>query len=492
MKNILQLNAKEAKDYFLSAKRYCTLDLPEYYSFDGVLKEARAYVGRRSFYQLLKSCKKDAGPDMFDDVNYVLVSNKKSKYKWRQIELIHPVFYIGIVNEITKKDNWELICKRFQDFRADEKIKCCSIPLVDSRKSSTVLNWWNSFEQQSISYAIDYTYMGTTDIENCYPSIYTHSIAWAIHTKPIAKEKKTDKSLLGNNLDKYIRGMQFGQTNGIPQGSVLMDFIAEIVLGYADELLSEKLKENGVGDYQILRYRDDYRIFTNEKSVAEEIIKYLAIVLSSLNLNISAEKTHVSNEIVLDSIKPDKRFSISHSIIIDQTLEKQLMCIYDFSLQFPNSGSLKRELNLLYKAYFCEMNERPNSYEQLISIILEIMNKNQTTYPLCIGILSEIFKFLKPEVVSSYVNRIINKFQKEPFSDYLEVWLQRITLYHDKEFEYKCRLCQKVYSQTYIWNSSWMDPPLDESSVIDCDVVERIKPNLSKTEVDTFSDEYDD
>ena len=37
--------------------------------------------------------------------------------------------------------------------------------------------------------------------------------------------------------------MSYRQTNGIPQGSVLMDFIAEIVLGYADYLFSIKMKE---------------------------------------------------------------------------------------------------------------------------------------------------------------------------------------------------------------------------------------------------------
>jgi hypothetical protein len=55
--------------------------------------------------------------------------------------------------------------------------------------------------------------------------------------------------------------MRHGQTNGIPQGSVLMDFIAEMVLGYADTLITKKLKEIKCDkDYQILRYRDDFKI----------------------------------------------------------------------------------------------------------------------------------------------------------------------------------------------------------------------------------------
>ena len=50
--------------------------------------------------------------------------------------------------------------------------------------------------------------------------------------------------MLGNFIDSCIQEAQYQQTNGIPQGSVLMDFIAEMVLGYVDELLTEKIKEN--------------------------------------------------------------------------------------------------------------------------------------------------------------------------------------------------------------------------------------------------------
>lgn len=57
-----------------------------------------------------------------------------------------------------------------------------------------------------------------------------------------AKGHKKEKNL-GKLIDTYIMGMQYKQTNGIPQGSVLFDFIAEIVLGYADMLLYEDLKK---------------------------------------------------------------------------------------------------------------------------------------------------------------------------------------------------------------------------------------------------------
>ena len=70
MKNLLQLNEKEARDYFLNEKRYCTLDLPEYYSFDGVLKAAAKWLGGKSFHQVLRGIKKADKPCNFEGVNY--------------------------------------------------------------------------------------------------------------------------------------------------------------------------------------------------------------------------------------------------------------------------------------------------------------------------------------------------------------------------------------------------------------------------------------
>ncbi len=55
--------------------------------------------------------------------------------------------------------------------------------------------------------------------------------------------------------------MQSGETLGIPQGSKLFDFIAELVLAYADKNLAKKLGEKDIKGIHVLRYRDDYRIF---------------------------------------------------------------------------------------------------------------------------------------------------------------------------------------------------------------------------------------
>lgn len=108
-----------------------------------------------------------------------------------------------------------------------------------------ILTWWQMIEQRSIVLALDYNYVLHTDIVDCYGSIYTHSIPWAIHSKTEAKKKenRNNKSFVGVMIDTHLQDMNYGQTNGIPQGSSLMNFIAEIVLGYVDSLLAKRLKK---------------------------------------------------------------------------------------------------------------------------------------------------------------------------------------------------------------------------------------------------------
>lgn len=84
--------------------------------------------------------------------------------------------------------------------------------------------------------------------------------------------------------------MQYGQTNGNPQGSVLFDFIAELVLGYVDSLLSKKLTDESITEYKIWRYRDDYRIFSNKKDEPEKIAFQLQTIFADLNFQLNAKK----------------------------------------------------------------------------------------------------------------------------------------------------------------------------------------------------------
>ena len=161
-------------------------------------------------------------PCDYENVNYKFLNNKDGKFAWRPFQIIHPAIYVSLVHKITEETNWNFIVARFGQFASNPKIRCCSIPLesdgTQSDKAITVNQWWQLIEQQSIELALSYEYVLHTDITDCYGSIYTHSVPWALHTKAIAEADRTGNGLVGNTIDVHLRGMAFGQTNGIQIG----------------------------------------------------------------------------------------------------------------------------------------------------------------------------------------------------------------------------------------------------------------------------------
>ena len=269
MKRIIDLSNKEARSHFLKGSSYFNGDMPSYISFEPILTAVSDVLSGNSFAQY-----KASNPAEYPDVNYNFIANKDGRFAWRPYELMHPAIYVSLVNVICEENNWTLIKSRIAEFE-DGVVDCCSAPVVSVNQQSDVAtqikSWWQAVEQRSLMYSLEFSHLLHTDVTDCYGSLYTHSIAWAIHGLEEAKKSKNDKSLLGNKIDFHIQSSRYGQTNGIAQGSVLMDFIAEIVLGYVDKLIYEELGD--CSDIRILRYRDDYRIFANNDERAEAVLK---------------------------------------------------------------------------------------------------------------------------------------------------------------------------------------------------------------------------
>ncbi|MBW6194417.1 RNA-directed DNA polymerase, partial [Pseudomonas aeruginosa] len=212
-----------------------------------------------------------------------------------------------------------------------------------------------------------------------------------------------------DKIDKKISGMQHNQTNGIPQGSVLMDFVAEIVLGYVDLRLSKELKKlENLKDYKVLRYRDDYRIFSNNRNDLEQIMKVLSEVLYDLNFKLNSSKTKLSDDIIIDSIKKDKLYweEIKASIRMNATnldgdreirysinLQKHLLEIKKLADKHPNSGQLKKALSEFNKERIIKITSKPNDLLPLIGILVDIMINNPGSLPQCVLIIGQLLNF---------------------------------------------------------------------------------------------------
>jgi hypothetical protein len=489
-KSILSLSHKDAREFLLKAESYNSVDLPPYFVFGDLIAQVHAQLDGKTLSSL------SSNPRDFDDVNYTILNNKDGKYAWRPFQLINPALYVSLVHRITEESNWGLIIERFDQFSANKKIHCLSLPVVsqsdEKDKAEQVSHWWHEVEQRSIELALEYDCLLETDITDCYGAIYTHSIAWALHSKPEAKKKenRTNLNLIGNQIDKHIQDMRHGQTNGIPQGSVLMDFIAEMVLGYADLELSGKIETAGISDYLILRYRDDYRIFVNNPRDGEQIVKLLTEVTISLGLKLNPSKTKVNDDVVRASIKADKIawFSRKKS---EKSLQKHLLIIHDHALQFPNAGSLSVAL----QDYYNRLSRVKKLFDEplpLISIVVDIAYRNPRTYAVCAAILSKLLTFLETADKKNVLEKIQRRFTKIPNTGHLQIWLQRISQPEFQDMQYDEPLCQLVAGQTAtLWNLDWicshdLKNAINANSIIDKERLIAIEPIIPAAEFELF------
>ncbi|WP_211293046.1 RNA-directed DNA polymerase, partial [Xanthomonas cucurbitae] len=224
-----------------------------------------------------------------------------------------------------------------------------------------------------------------------------------------SKAAKGKGGLLGDKIDVAIRAGRYGQTNGISQGSVLMDFIAELVLGYVDELISVELGEST--DFRILRYRDDYRIFSNSDVGAEKILKVISDKLRIVGMRLGAAKTFINTNVVEGSIKPDKLAGIDLQDLGTtnaQTLQKQLLRLHTFGRRYPNSGSLRKLIGELHTKVI-EQKTHPDDLEVQIAIATDIAVVSPSTFPAIAGILSHLISLARPESKGELWDKVSRK-----------------------------------------------------------------------------------
>lgn len=486
-RSILEMTAKQARVFLLKPESYCSFDLPHYFTFAKILPA----VSKELLGKQLKSM--SSKPQDHESVNYSMLSNKDGRHAWRPFQLIHPALYVSLVERITEPANWKVICNRFKEFQKSPNFKCLSIPLASSYradKAAQILSWWLGIEQGSIELALDYNYVFHADIADCYADIYTHSIAWAIHAKSEAKAKRRDVSMVGNIIDLHVQGMRHGQTNGIPQGSVLMDFISEMVLGYADLCLSERLDCAGIKEFQILRYRDDYRIFVQSPEIGEKILKTLTEVLIELGLKLNTDKTTGSLQVVVSAVKADKRAWL-RGRQGDPNLQKHLLVIHGHGVEFPNAGSLTVALT-----HFHERLTKVKKIQNpcvLISIAVDIAYCSPRTFPVCAAIISKLLSMLgsKGERVE-VIRKVHRKLSQLPNTGHMEVWLQRISHSIEPKLRYKEPLCELVKGKSVnVWNNDWIKSPALKSALVPSQIINKsklrsLKPIIKPKEIATF------
>jgi hypothetical protein len=141
-------------------------------------------------------------------------------------------------------------------------------------------------------------YVVECDVSQFYPSIYTHSIEWAIDGKATAKRRLRARGIaspkpLGTLLDEQVRNGQDGQTIGIPIGPDTSLVLGELVMSAIDMSFLGGLTRQQRRSFRGMRYYDDYEFFTASASEASDLVASLQNTLAEFQLAINPYKFQV-------------------------------------------------------------------------------------------------------------------------------------------------------------------------------------------------------
>lgn len=139
-----------------------------------------------------------------------------------------------------------------------------------------------------------FSQMWLIDVANCFDTIYTHTISWAVKHKDFVKNHVRYNNQFCQRIDTVMQRSNNNETNGVPVGAEFSRVFSEILFQDIDFKVEKALESKyeiyfGV-DYEVVRYVDDYVIFAKNKDDAKRIYDEIEDNLSSYNLYLSESK----------------------------------------------------------------------------------------------------------------------------------------------------------------------------------------------------------
>jgi hypothetical protein len=215
-----------------------------------------------------------------------IISMPKRGYERRNIHITHPVPQGLLAHEIAI--SWRSIAKWIcRELYSEDEIRISehferSIKGINFRRHSAKKSYIEATSD----------WLVRTDITRFYPSIYTHSIAWAAYGKDEVKGRlNLYKGSLADRLDLLVRACNRNQTVGIPIGPETSRIIAAVLSARLDLAFTERCK--GVSARQVDRLQDDWFVGVETLEKAEKILSTIASVYRDFGLDINGTKTTV-------------------------------------------------------------------------------------------------------------------------------------------------------------------------------------------------------
>lgn len=196
----------------------------------------------------------------------------------RQLSVPHPLAYAHLVNHIS--ENWS----KFSHI--EENGNSIIRPTEHSDGRIIIMTYERSKEKtKRYQDAVrGNKFIVHSDISNFYPSLYTHSIPWAL--LGVDEAKQNTDSGPENKLDTLQRMTKRNETMGIAIGPGTSNIVSELILFEVDKSLTDE-------GFEFYRFIDDYTAFCSTYEQSEKFIRVLAEQLSKFGLLLNIKKTEI-------------------------------------------------------------------------------------------------------------------------------------------------------------------------------------------------------
>ncbi len=224
--------------------------------------------------------------------DYIRYENIRNINIPRQLAIPNPFAYAQLCSHI--KDNWDAVKEHVRVNTENQRHKISRVHVRKMEHSESIFEMnYKNFEDDGWpenDLLIKSNYIVHADISNCFPSIYSHSVPWALIGKDEAKLKTAPrfKNEWYNKLDEYLRIIKNGETNGVLIGPHVSNLISEIILIVVDKKLYDK-------GYKFIRFIDDYQCYVDSIDKADKFLIDLSVELKKFELTLNHKKTEILN-----------------------------------------------------------------------------------------------------------------------------------------------------------------------------------------------------
>lgn len=272
-----------------------------YYDFTDELTPDEIYKGLLSYGMFAEKLPPVFTAENFFDYcenNHPQFSVKPSEYIYyesmrninvpRSMGIPNPVVYFTQCKHIA--NIWPYLQKYFKEQTRDQNhvISRIHIRKMKDKQALFLMNYrsWKDDDATEANLLFGAKYLVKADISNCFPSIYTHSLPWALVGKNKAKDNKNKKDEWYNKLDLYTRNIKFGETHGLLIGPHTSNLLSEIILIRIDNILYSK-------GWRYVRNIDDYTCYVATYEEGQLFLTDLSEQLREYDLTLNHKKTMI-------------------------------------------------------------------------------------------------------------------------------------------------------------------------------------------------------